>query len=210
MATVDAATTTTEPAGGGKAAVAPESGDGYPREAPSPPAAGGLCCADLVLRALLFAATLAGLVVLATGEQTALVPVALLPRIVLRPVAAKFKDSPALIYLLVALCVTCLYSLLTAISKLVSGPASTAKTLFLLVLLDVFYAGVMASATGAAGGVAWIGLKGNSHTRWNKICGIYDKFCRHIGASTALALVASVALVVLAVLNAYSLYRRCR
>lgn len=40
-------------------------------------------------------------------------------------------------YLLVALCVTCLYSLLTALGKLVSGSASTAKSVFLLLLLDV-------------------------------------------------------------------------
>lgn len=38
-------------------------------------------------------------------------------------------------YLLVALCVTCLYSLLTALGRLVS--ASTAKSIFLLLLLDV-------------------------------------------------------------------------
>jgi hypothetical protein len=41
-------------------------------------------------------------------------------------------------YLLVALCVTCFYSLLTALAslKLISGSSPT-KTLFLLVLLDV-------------------------------------------------------------------------
>jgi uncharacterized protein (TIGR01569 family) len=68
----------------------------------------------------------------------------------------------------------------------------------------------MASATGSGGGVAWIGLKGNSHTNWNKICNIYGKFCRHIGSSVFLGLVASIILVLLAILNAHSLYRRSR
>lgn len=68
----------------------------------------------------------------------------------------------------------------------------------------------MASATGSAGGVAWIGLKGNSHTTWSKICGTYDKFCRHIGSSVFLGLVASIILVLLAALNAHTLYRRSR
>ncbi|XP_062190693.1 CASP-like protein 1D1 [Phragmites australis] len=202
MATVD---TTTE---SGKAA--PESG-GYPAaRAPSPPA--NFSCADLVLRAFLFAATLSALVVLVTAKQTVLVPVALAPRLVVMPITSKFKDSPALIYLLVALCVTCFYSLLTAVSSLrfISGSASTAKTLFLVLLLDVFYAAIMASATGSAGGVAWIGLNGNSHTRWIKICNVYGKFCRHIGSSTFLSLIASIVLVLLAVLDAYSLYRRSR
>ncbi|CAL5079848.1 unnamed protein product [Urochloa decumbens] len=199
MATVDATTAES----GGKDAAA----------APAPPRAGGFPGADLALRLLLFASTLAGLVVLATAKQTVLFPVTLpqLPQVIFVSMPAKFKDSPALIYLLVALCVTCFYSLLTALGslKLISG-SSTPKTLFLLLLLDVFYAAVMALATGSGGGVAWIGLKGNSHTRWNKICDSYGKFCRHIGAAVFLGLVASIVLVLLAALNAYSLYRRSR
>lgn len=71
-------------------------------------------------------------------------------------------------------------------------------------------AGVMASATGNAGSVAYIGLKGNSHVNWNKICNMYGKFCRHVGSSTAVSLVASIVLVLLVVLSSYSLYRRSR
>lgn len=180
-------------------------------EAPMPASGGAFSGADLALRALLFAVTLSGLIVLATAKQTVLVPFPLAPQILL-PVPAKFKDSPALIYLLVAFCVTCFYSLLTALSSIrfISGSLSSAKTLFLLVLLDMLYAAIMASATGSGGGVAWIGLKGNSHTRWNKICNVYGKFCRHIGGSVFLGLVASIVLVLLAALNAYSLYRRSR
>ncbi|RLN36246.1 CASP-like protein 1D1 [Panicum miliaceum] len=194
MATVDATTA----AESGKAAAAPA------------PAGGGFPGAELALRALLFAVTLSALVVLATAKQTVLFPVPVLRAVV--PMPAKLSHSPALIYLLVALCVTCLYSLLTALGslRLISGSASTARTLFILLLLDVFYAAVMASATGSGGGVAWIGFKGNSHTRWNKICNTYSKFCRHVGSSVFLALVASIILVLLAALNAYSLYRRSR
>lgn len=71
-------------------------------------------------------------------------------------------------------------------------------------------AGVMASAAGTAGSVAYLGLKGNSHVNWNKVCNVYDKFCRHVGSSAAVSLVASVLLVSLVVLSSYSLYRRCR
>lgn len=184
---------------------------GHAPAASAPPVS--LFSADLVLRLLLFAASLSALVMLLTAKQTAIVPVVLTPPFRLAPVAAQFKDSPALIYLLVALCVTCLYSLLSAACSLKSISMSSvcsAKTLFLLILLDVFYAAIMASATGTAGAVAWVGLKGNSHTRWNKICNLYDKFCRHVGASTFLAIVNSLILILLAVLNAYSLYGRSR
>lgn len=178
---------------------------------PSPPVE--LRRAPLILRILLFKVSLTALIVLVTAKQTVVVPVLMPPSFVLAPVAAQFKDSPALIYLLVGLCMTTLYSLLTAFSSLKSirsSASSSAKRIFVLILLDIYHAAIMASATGTAGAVAWVGLKGNEHTRWNKICNIYDKFCRHIGTSTFLALVASILLVILAALNANTLYRRSR
>lgn len=68
--------------------------------------------------------------------------------------------------------------------------------------------GIVASATGAAGGVAYIGLKGNSHVGWTKVCNVYDKFCRQIAASVAISLVASIVLVLLVILSAYSLSKK--
>lgn len=67
----------------------------------------------------------------------------------------------------------------------------------------------MASATGAAGFVAYIGLKGNSHVNWSKVYNVYGKFCRHIGSSITISLVASILLGLLVVPSAYSLHRRC-
>lgn len=69
-------------------------------------------------------------------------------------------------------------------------------------------AAIMASAVGTAGGLAYVGLKGNTHTNWIKICDIYGKFCRYIAASIIMSLVASIILVLLVVLSAYSLYKR--
>lgn len=68
--------------------------------------------------------------------------------------------------------------------------------------------GIVAAATGTAGGVGYIGLKGNTHVRWGKICNVYDKFCRHVGASIIVSLFAAVVLVLLVFVNANSLYRR--
>lgn len=68
--------------------------------------------------------------------------------------------------------------------------------------------GLVASATGTAGGVAYIGLKGNSHTGWMKVCNVYDKFCRHLAGSIAVALFASFVLVFLIILSVFSLHRK--
>lgn len=68
--------------------------------------------------------------------------------------------------------------------------------------------GIVASATGAAAGVAYIGLKGNKHVQWNKICNLYGDFCKHIGASVAVSLFGSVVLVLLVVLSVHSLSKK--
>lgn len=68
--------------------------------------------------------------------------------------------------------------------------------------------GVAASATGAAGGVAYLGLKGNDHVKWAKVCSTYDKFCQFVGASIFMALFAAILLVLLSMLSIYSLYKR--
>lgn len=186
----------------------PESG--YAHAPARPPNFFGV---DFSLRLLLFASALSALVVLVTSKETKNIPTGLqAPFPTLVPRAADFKHSPAFIYLLAALSVTCLYSILTIItsSTVISNPSPSTKMLFYLILFDALMAGVMASATGASFAVAYIGLKGNSHVRWTKICNVYEKFCRHIGGSTAVSLVASIILVVLVLLSSYSLYRRSR
>ncbi|KNA24831.1 hypothetical protein SOVF_012170 [Spinacia oleracea] len=161
---------------------------------------------DVILRVLLLAASIAAVVVMVTSNQTETVPT---PRGPMRA-PAKFHHSPAFIYFVVALSITGVYSIITSIASLSSMRKSKvpAKLFWILLLHDVLILGIVASATGAAGGVGYIGLKGNTHVRWMKICNLYGKFCRHIGASILVSLFAAVVLVLLVVLDGYSLYRR--
>ena len=68
--------------------------------------------------------------------------------------------------------------------------------------------GIIASATGTAGGMAYLGLKGNDHVQWIKICDVYDKFCRHLAGSLAVALFGSIVTLLLIWLSAHSLHSR--
>ncbi|KAG9457588.1 hypothetical protein H6P81_002096 [Aristolochia fimbriata] len=175
----------------------------------SPPAT-NLSVVDFSLRFLVFAATLTALIVMVTSKQTELVT---LPVILLQTFrSAKFQHSPAFIYFVVVMCVACAYALLTLAAAFTSifKPFPSSKSLMLLVFFDALFAGIVSTATGAAAGVAYIGLKGNTHVGWMKICGTFDKFCRHAGSSLALALFASVLLLLLVMLSTYSLYRRSR
>ncbi|KAA8548514.1 hypothetical protein F0562_000219 [Nyssa sinensis] len=163
---------------------------------------------DVVLRVLLFASTLTSVILVVTSKQTKLVPFPGIPLLV--PLSAKFNHSPALIYLVVALSVACLYSIITSLVSLFAllKPGYSTKLLVHCVIIDVLMLGIVAAATGAAGGVAYVGLKGNSHVHWQKICNSYDKFCRYVGSAIFISLFASVLLVLLVILSIYSLSRK--
>ncbi|GMI72106.1 CASP-like protein 1D1 [Hibiscus trionum] len=164
---------------------------------------------DFVLRVLLLAASVSAVVVMATSKQTEMVPVPGLPPNIRVPFSAEFNDSPAFIYFMAALSLTGLYSIITTLAS-ISVFRKAKSILLLFALFDVVFVGIVASATGAAGGVAYIGLRGNDHVRWNKICNVYDKFCRHIGSSVALSLFAGVLLVFLSMISTFTLYKRIR
>ncbi|KAE9602013.1 hypothetical protein Lal_00040782 [Lupinus albus] len=161
---------------------------------------------DVILRFLLFAASLVAVVVMVTGNETELVLYQGIP--VLQP--AKFRYSPAFVYFVAALSVSGLYSIITTLASLsvVNKPHLKTKLLLHFIFWDVIILGIIASATGTAGGVAYVGLKGNKHVGWPKICNVYDKFCRHSGGSIAVALFGSIVTVLLIWLSAYTIHSR--
>ncbi|XP_010024567.2 CASP-like protein 1D1 [Eucalyptus grandis] len=190
-------------------------------EAPPPPAGppnvASLLTADVALRGLLFALTLIALLVMVFSKQTKEVLLPGPPSEVLLPgppsvafVEAKFENSPAFIYFVAALSVACLYSIVTALASIsaVLKPASSASFLLFFVVWDVVMLGLVASATGTAGGVAYIWLEGNSHVQWGKFCDAFGKFCQHLAASIAISLLADFVLILLIILSIFSLHKK--
>ncbi|XP_048320674.2 CASP-like protein 1D1 [Ziziphus jujuba] len=178
---------------------------------PNPPTAGEnkwkylkvpLSSLDAGLRVLLFAACVTSVVVMVTSKQT----------IHQGPVSkeAKFNHSPALIYFVAALSVAGLYSIITTLASIsiIMKPAFSSKFILHFAFWDVLIFGVVASATGTAGAVGYVGLKGNKHVPWQKVCNVFDKYCRHIAGSLAVSLFASVVLVLLIWLSAFTLHKK--
>ncbi|CAN7013083.1 hypothetical protein IGI04_012308 [Brassica rapa subsp. trilocularis] len=162
---------------------------------------------QVVLRLFLFAATLTSIVVMVTSKQSKTIPIFPFHT------QAKFTHSPAFIYFVVALSVACFYSIISTLATLSAfkKPSSCSAVLLLnLAIMDAVMVGIVASATGASGGVAYIGLKGNKNVRWRKICDLYDTFCHHVGGAIAVSLVASIILLLLSIISVLSLYKRIR
>ncbi|XP_011071479.1 CASP-like protein 1 [Sesamum indicum] len=164
--------------------------------------------AEVVLRFLLFASAVVAVVVTVTSNQTKQVPLQFPPFQASLP--AKFNHSPAFIYFVAALSVAGLYSIITTLLSFYAllKPGCCPQVLSHFVIFDVLLLGVVASATGAAGAVAYIGLRGNSHLGWKKACNVYDEFCKHVGSSIFVSLFASIVLTLLVLLSIYSLSKK--
>ncbi|KAL2339077.1 hypothetical protein Fmac_013523 [Flemingia macrophylla] len=157
---------------------------------------------DVILRFLLFASSLVSVVVMVTSNQTIYVPA---------PLSAKFRYSPAFVYFVAAFSVSGLYSIITTLASLsaIKNPTLRNKLLLHYVLWDALILGIIASAVGTAGGIAYLGLKGNRHVvGWNKICNVFDDFCRHVGSAIAVGLFGSIVTLLLIGLSAYSIHSR--
>ncbi|KAL7597981.1 hypothetical protein Lser_V15G22584 [Lactuca serriola] len=160
------------------------------------------------LRMFLFTTALVAIIVMVTSKQTKLIPVA--PGVAI-PLSAKLNYVPSLIYLVTALSVACLYSIVSSVISvlaLMKPGGSSTKLQLHFVMIDALLLGILASATGAAIGVAYIGFKGNSHTRWNKVCNTYDSFCLRSAVSLILSLVSSITLLLLVWLSIHMLYKK--
>ncbi|XP_040863715.1 MARVEL domain-containing protein isoform X1 [Glycine max] len=173
---------------------------------PLPPAEVDYSKVDVILRFLLLAASVVALAVIVSSDQTEQV----LFQDVLLPQPAKFKYSPAFVYFVAAFSVSGLYALVSALASIsvIQKPGFKLKFLLHFIFWDALILGITASATGAAGSVAYIGLKGNSHVGWIKVCNIYDKFCRHLAGSIAVALFGSIVTVLLIWLSAFTIHSR--
>ncbi|KAK1387635.1 CASP-like protein 1 [Heracleum sosnowskyi] len=152
---------------------------------------------EVILRSVLFTATLTSVMALVTSKQTELIPIPFPP-----------YGSPK--YSLAVLSLACLYSIITTLlcfAALMRRSGSSRKFMSCVVVIDVLLLGIIASATGVAGEVAYLGLKGNSNVGWHKICNVYDSYCRHIGISVLSSLFTSIVLSILIVFYIVTLSR---
>lgn len=78
----------------------------------------------------------------------------------------------------------------------------------LIIFLDLVMLPLLFSSIGAAAALGLMGYQGNSHVQWNKVCNVFDKFCRHAAAAIGLSGAASVAFFLLVVLATFNLIKK--
>eukprot|EP01018_Ginkgo_biloba_P017216 Gb_12162 [translate_table: standard] len=159
---------------------------------------------ELLLRLLAVGATLAAAIVMGTNTQT----ISLLTL----QLRAKYSYSAALKFFVVANAIACAYSFLslpiTALKVLKKH--SPIGTKFVLFLFDLVMVALVMAGASAATAIAYVGHKGNSHTRWAPICDTFDRFCDHVGGALVSSFIAVVIFMILTILSAFSLYKQSR
>ncbi|CAL9190852.1 CASP-like protein 1C1 [Musa acuminata AAA Group] len=134
---------------------------------------------SLLLRLLAAAATLCATVVMATSRDSTTIFGLTLD--------AKFQYTPSFEFFVVANAVGCGYTLLV----LFVPPTTSLSRL--VIVFDVTVAMLLTAATAAAGAMAQVGKKGNSHAGWMPICGQVPSFCDHVTGALICAFVGVIA-----------------
>ncbi|KAK9267316.1 hypothetical protein L1049_009739 [Liquidambar formosana] len=137
----------------------------------------------LLLRLLALAATIIAIIIMVTSRDSA--------KILNMKFNAKYSNTPAFKYFVIANAVVSIYSLMVLFLP------SKNSLWHLVLVLDVVITMLLTSAISAALAIAYVGKKGNSHAGWLPICGQFPKFCNHVGGALIAGFVAALAYMVL-------------
>ncbi|KAL5701391.1 hypothetical protein ACHQM5_026734 [Ranunculus cassubicifolius] len=147
---------------------------------------------QLFLRLLAIVITMVAAITMGVAKQTEIVHVPLLPTLppLDIPLTSKWKYMSSNVYFMVSNCIACVYATVSLFLLIAKRPRSKALELSILIG-DLLMMALLFSSDGAAAAVGMIGLKGNSHVHWMKICNVFGRFCRQLTASVVMSVIGS-------------------
>lgn len=115
---------------------------------------------------------------------------------------ARFSDTPAFVYFVIANAITSAYNLVV----LVIGRLILRQKMASLVvqMLDMVIMALLATGAATAASMAELGKNGNLHARWNPICDRFGSFCSRGGIALVSSFVGVVLMLALNLLSAAS------
>ncbi|KAL1205308.1 CASP-like protein 1B2 [Cardamine amara subsp. amara] len=152
----------------------------------------------LGLRIFAFMATLAAAIVMALNKETKTLVVATIGTTPIKAsLTAKFQDTPAFVFFVIANVMVSFHNLLMIALQIFSRKLES-KGLHLLsvAILDMLNATLVSAAANGAVFMAELGKNGNKHAKWNKVCDRFSIYCDH-GRGALIAAFAGVILMIL-------------
>ncbi|KAK9285073.1 hypothetical protein L1049_024445 [Liquidambar formosana] len=132
----------------------------------------------LLLRLLAFGVTLSAAIAMATTHEKV--------NIFMIEFEAKYSDSPAMKYFVIANALASVYGLLVPFvpSESVLGQ--------LVLVMDLVFTMLLTSSTSAALAIAYVGKRGNSQAGWLPICSQVPKYCKHASGALAAGFIGTI------------------
>ncbi|KAK7281434.1 hypothetical protein RIF29_09422 [Crotalaria pallida] len=153
----------------------------------------------LSLRVIAFLATASATIVMATNRQTKSLVVATIGSTpITATLTAKFNQSPAFVFFVIANGNASLHNLVM-IAVDIFGPQYDYKglRLALIAILDMMVMALVSAGDGAATFISELGRNGNTHARWNKICDKFETYCRQGGGALIASFVGFILLLII-------------
>ncbi|VAI27330.1 hypothetical protein VPH35_088216 [Triticum aestivum] len=155
----------------------------------------------VLLRAAAVLATAVAAVVMGLNRQSYTAVVAIVGTRPLRQTfTAKFSDTPAFVYFVIANSIASLYNLVVLLLRrcIVQGRAQH----LVVHRMDMVIMVLLATGAATAASMAELGKNGNLHTRWNPICNKFGSFCNRGGVSLVFSFVGVALMLAMNLLSA--------
>ncbi|KAJ7978958.1 CASP-like protein [Quillaja saponaria] len=168
---------------------------------------------DVLLRVLGLVLTMIAAVIVGMDNQSKIISLKItdiLPPVQIT-VNAKWQYMSAFVYFLVSNAIACMYAATSLIfSMKEKNNIKNNMALLALIILDLLIMGLLFSANGAAAAIGVIGLKGNSHAQWRKVCDVFGTYCHRMTAAIVMSLLGSFVFLLLVVLSVLNLQRKSK
>ncbi|XP_066355375.1 CASP-like protein 1B1 [Miscanthus floridulus] len=157
----------------------------------------------VVLRAAATLATAAAAAVMALNAQSYTAVVAIVgTRPLTQTFTAKFRDTPAFVYFVIANAIAAAYNLeVLLIRRLILRRRMAGLVVH---MLDMVIMALLATGAATAAAMAELGKNGNVHARWNPICDRFGSFCSRGGVALASSFTGVALMLALNLLSAAS------
>ncbi|KAL1829161.1 hypothetical protein ACET3Z_007573 [Daucus carota] len=149
--------------------------------------------AQISLRFLAMAATLAASCIVLTSKETVLI----------YGITAdvKYSYSPSYKFFAAANLIACVFSAISLLLFYIMGLTSKSINYFFFFLHDLVVMTLLMAGCSAATAMGYLGKYGNKYAGWMPICGYFDKYCDRITIAVTLSYVAFVFYFILTVIS---------
>ncbi|XP_021763823.1 CASP-like protein 1B2 [Chenopodium quinoa] len=162
-----------------------------------------------LLRLVALLATLAATIVMALNKETKTFVVATIGTNTIKAtLTARFQDTPANTFFVVANGLATLHNLLVLAAMFFGKKIDSKGARYVVIsFLDIINLAILSAGTNSAVFMAQLARHGNNHAQWNKVCDKFDTFCSRGGGAILASYVGLAIFLIVILISAFKLHQ---